>query len=579
MLMGSFILVTGFLGSVRMHRWQIMLAVFSSLFPWIGNLIYISGLSPIEHLDLTPFFFTISALLFTISLFRFRLVQILPIAQQTVFESQADGLLVLDLQDNIVDMNPAARTQIPYEGDPLGKPIAQVMPELAQWLAQRIFEGEFREEVSYGEGSDRRTYDLRITPLTGLSSGPVGRLIVGHDITEHKQQEAHLESVVSERTETLRETVEQLQRELTQRTLAERRFEEVVESAPDAMLLVDQLGVIRLVNLQAEKLFGYTREELLGQNIETLIPIYRRSKHMEHVKSYVANPKIRQISFDLDLSAQRKDGNEFPVEISLGPLDTQEGLLVACNVRDISARKQADQEQRQLLEQIQLSREQLIALTHRLQEVQEYERRQIAAELHDRVGQNLTGLNLNLQIIHDQVNSAASPALRSRLEDSQQLLEETTRQVRDVMADLHPPMLDEYGLVSTLHWYCGIFSRRTGIATRVIGDELNPRLPARDETALFRIVQEALNNVIRHANANEVLIILESLDEAACLIVKDNGRGFITSTTEVHAGKAHWGLLNIEQRAASIGGELAIDSAPGKGTKLSIILRRSNDED
>jgi signal transduction histidine kinase len=252
---------------------------------------------------------------------------------------------------------------------------------------------------------------------------------------------------------------------------------------------------------------------------------------------------------------------------------------VACNVRDISARKQAEQEQKQLLDQIQNSREQLLALTHRLQEVQEYERRQIAAELHDRVGQNLTGLNLNLQIIKDQMNSAASPALHSRLEDSQQLLEETTRQVRDVMADLRPPMLDEYGLVSTLHWYCGIFSRRTGIATRVIGDELNPRLPARDETALFRIVQEALNNVIRHANANEVLIILESLDEAACLIVKDNGRGFITPTTEVPAGQAHWGLLNIEQRAASIGGELAIDSAPGKGTKLSIILRRSNDED
>jgi PAS domain S-box-containing protein len=580
MLLGSIRLVTGLLGSVRLHRWQITLALLAVLIPWIGNLVYITKLNPVEYLDWTPFSFTVAGLLFSISLFRFQLVNILPIAQQTVFAGLADCLLVLDLQDVIVDLNPAAREMIgnPAE-EPIGKALAQVAPDIYQWVAQAGFDEAFRVEFSRGEGSHQRFHELRVAPLAGPFPRPIGRLVVCHEITPHKQEQARLERIVSERTEQLRQTVEQLQVELAQRSLAEKRFEDVVESAPDAMLLLDQTGGIVLVNAQAERLFGYARDELLGQNVENLIPVHRRGKYPDYLRQFVANPWIRQTSFRLNLSGLRKDGSEFPAEVSLGPLKTADSYWVACNVHDITERKQAEEEQNRLLEEIKQSREQLSALTIRLQEVQEIERHQIASQLHDRIGQNLTGLNLNLQLIGNQLSPESSQAVGNRLSDSLKLVEETTRQVRNVMLDLHPPVLDEYGLVSALYWYCANFSQRTGIAARVVGEEFEPRLPRDDELVLFRLVQEALNNVAKHARATQVEIVVESSEGAACLIIQDDGQGFDPQALNAPTDQPHWGLINMQQRAVSIGAQLAVDSAPGQGTQVSVVLRRSQDED
>ena len=230
------------------------------------------------------------------------------------------------------------------------------------------------------------------------------------------------------------------------------------------------------------------------------------------------------------------------------------------------------------MQEIKQSREQLRSLAFRLQEVQEFERRQIAAELHDRVGQNLTGLNLNLQIIENQLNPGTNGPVRSRLVDSLKLVEKTTRQVRNVMADLHPPALDEYGLISALQWYCEDYSQRTGIAARVIGDEFEPRLPANIEMVLFRLVQEALNNVAKHARASQVVIVAESTPDTACLKVEDDGRGFDLKTFHIPNGEPHCGLIHMQQRAASIGAQLNIASAPGQGTQISIQITRRPDE-
>jgi PAS domain S-box-containing protein len=580
MLLGSVRLVRGLLSSVRLHRWQILLALLAVLIPWIGNLVYITESGPVEHLDWTPFSFTITGLLFTISLFRFQLVNILPIAQRTVFAGLADCLLVLDQQDCIVDLNPAARKMVGNPGEkPIGKPIAHVVPEFARWIEQAGYDKEFRVEISSGVGPDQHFHDLRITPLIGPYSRPIGRLVVCHEITPLKQEQARLERIVSERTEELKQAVEQLQIELSQRTLAEKRFKDVVEAAPDAMLLLDQTGAIMLVNEQAERLFGYSRAELLGQNIESLIPVHYRDEYKTYLDQFVADPSVRQTDFGLNLSALHKDGNEFPVDVNLGTLKTADSYWVACDVRDITERKRAEQAQNQLLEELKQSREQLRALAIRLQEVQEIERRRISSQLHDRIGQNLTGLNLNLQIIENQLSQESDQALRHRLNDSQKLVEETTRQVRNVMVDLRPPVLDEYGLVSALNWYCANYSQRTGIASRVIGVEFEPRLPRDDELVLFRLVQEALNNVVKHAHATQVEIVVETSEGEPCLIIQDDGLGFDPQILEAPTDQPHWGLINMEQRAASIGGQLTIDSAPGRGTRVSIVLRRSQDED
>jgi PAS domain S-box-containing protein len=703
LFLGSVRLVGGLLGTVRLHRWQTRLALLAILIPWLGNLAYITGLNPVSGLDWTPFGFTIAGLLFIISLFRFQLVKILPIAEKRVFAGLPDCLLVLDLQNCIVDLNQSSQKMIGNPGEePFGKPLEQVVPELAGWVSQAGNRKEFQVEITRGEKPDQRFYELRVITLSGPYSLPVGRLVVCHEITGHKQQQALLEQAVSERTEELRQTLEQLQSELIQRTLAEKRFEDVIESAPDAMLLVDQMGGIMLVNTQTERLFGWFRDELLGKDIiESLVPVQYRDRQRDYLMQFTAHPEVGQTSFGLDLYAQRKDGSEFPVEIDLSYLDTANGYCVAFNVHDISERKRAElalqesqqtyqalfenagdaifllglkgdiqqvnqkaadllgynkeelqaltildivvpeeysdikqkmdhlskgdtlapyarhyrkktgealpveinmvqvngaggkpeffqciarditertkaeQAQNKLMKEIQRSREQLAALAGRLQEIQEIERHQIASELHDRIGQNLTGLNLNLQIIQNQASSKLSPEIRNRLDDSLRLVEETTRQVRDVMTELHPPMLEEYGLASALNWYCANFSRRTGILSRVIGDEFEPRLPPKDEMVLFRLVQEALNNVAKHAQATRVKIRMESSGEANSLIVEDNGLGFNQYGTNEAASQPHWGLLTMRQRATSIGGQLAIDSVPGQGTRVVVSVRRS----
>jgi two-component system sensor histidine kinase UhpB len=242
--------------------------------------------------------------------------------------------------------------------------------------------------------------------------------------------------------------------------------------------------------------------------------------------------------------------------------------------RDITERIKAEQAQNQLLEEIKQSNEQLRSLALRLLEVQELERKDIAAELHDRVGQNLTGLNLNLKILQNQLSAGLTPEAKKRLDDSLIMVEETTHKIRDVMADLNPPVLDEYGLMAAIKWYSGSFSDRTGVSTRIHGGKLQPRLSPSVERIVFRLVQESLNNVAKHAQATLVVITVASDKKTVSLSVKDNGVGFDSNSEKQATAQPHWGFLSMQKRAASIGADFSIDSTPGKGTQVSIKIRR-----
>jgi PAS domain S-box-containing protein len=584
---GSLKLLGGMLASFQTSRRRTILTLVAVFIPWLSNLIYLSGINPIPNIDWTPFAFTIAALLFCISLYPDSFIDILPIAQKTVFAEMPLGLVVLDARGGLVEMNPAAREMIGSRtGNGQGKRLDEVLPEFSPWLARAGMGEDFQVEISAGEEQEQRFYNLRAVSLAGSSAQPEGSLVVCSDITGQKRAQAQLEQIrdqledtVAARTEDLNQTVGQLQVELTRRTLAEKRFESVVESMPNAVFLVDQAGAIVLVNQQAERLFGYSREELLGQNYECLIVPGMRRRHQGYARRFLADPSIRQVDFGLALSARRRDGEEFPVEISLGTIETGGGFWIACITRDITDRKKAEEEQNRLFEEIRQSREQLRALAVRLSEAQEYEQRQIAIELHDRVGQNLTGLSLNLQIIQNQLQADGSALVRKRLEDSIQLVEETTRQVRSVMADLNPPLLEEYGLGAAVRYFCDQFMERTGIDIRVRGEDFCPRLPQREEKAMFRIVQEGLTNVAKHARATRVEIRMESMDGFVKLSIEDNGQGFPLEELSQPGSQPHWGLLSIQERAASIGGELQIYSAPGQGTCLKIVLPGGKPDD
>ncbi len=216
-------------------------------------------------------------------------------------------------------------------------------------------------------------------------------------------------------------------------------------------------------------------------------------------------------------------------------------------------------------EALRASRSELKALSRQLVLLQETSSRDLARELHDSVGQNLTALNLNLTRLADQGRLA--DAARPLVEDSLRLVVDAMRHVRDVMADLRPPVLEDYGLGAALRWYGGLFASRTGLKVTVSFDDDEVRCGPDTETALFRIAQEAMTNVARHARARAVDVSLTPVGREWRLTVTDDGDGFDPA---VPARVGTWGLLTMRERAELVGGRVSVVSQPGRGTSVTI---------
>ena len=217
---------------------------------------------------------------------------------------------------------------------------------------------------------------------------------------------------------------------------------------------------------------------------------------------------------------------------------------------------------------------QLQAMSRQLLEVQENERRLLARELHDSVGQELTALSLNLSMIRNALPPEAAALVGPRLDDSQRLLEHTTQHLRHVMVTLRPPGLDELGLLAALKDHAQRVAQRSGFTLRVHGSEPRPRLPPTVEIALFRIVQEALNNTVKHAQATDIAITVEGSAEGVRLCVADNGCGFDPQQRAADGRITGMGMTTMRERAQAVGAAFALQSACGEGTTITIDVVR-----
>jgi signal transduction histidine kinase len=235
-----------------------------------------------------------------------------------------------------------------------------------------------------------------------------------------------------------------------------------------------------------------------------------------------------------------------------------------------SSRSRAVEIANEITKDLRDSTEQLQAVSRRLVDVQESERRQFSRELHDRVGQNLTALSINLDILKTQLSGNGNDALRSRLEDASSLLESTAGSIENVMSELRPPMLDDYGLLPALQWYANEFSRRTGIHVEVDGDERMVRLTQEGEIALFRIMQEALNNIAKHAHATRVHIALEHSDTQFIMSVSDDGVGIDAAQAPASRRRPGLGMVTMRERTQAVGGQFEVGAASGGGTRVMV---------
>ena len=257
------------------------------------------------------------------------------------------------------------------------------------------------------------------------------------------------------------------------------------------------------------------------------------------------------------------EGLHKTVQNSAAPIRSDDGQIVGAIIvnEDVTQRVRAESELRSALEELK-------ALSLKLVEVQETERHELSRELHDRIGQNLTALGFNLETVTARLGGN-DPDIASRLQDSLELVKTTFDAVIDLLAELRPPMLDDMGLPAALEWYGKQFSARTGLEVSIVADRAR-KLDPQSEIVLFRIAQEALSNVARHASARHVDVKLGSSKGEQILSISDDGVG-VDAREERRSAADGFGIVTMRERARAIGGRLEVRRRPEGGT--SVIVR------
>jgi PAS domain S-box-containing protein len=346
----------------------------------------------------------------------------------------------------------------------------------------------------------------------------------------------------------------------------EQWFSAAVKSISDGVVTTDEASIVTFLNPVAEALTGWQLAEAVGRPLRQIFRIRSEAPGGESTAWEASGTAATPAQPAREAVLVAADAAEIAIEFSSAPVRDEENAVIGrvFVFRDITARRQAEDE-------VRTSREQLRALAAHLQSVREEERKRIAREVHDELGQMLTALKMDLAWMEKRLPGVADAAVRQPLEGRARsmfdLLAEMVKTVRRISSELRPGVLDDLGLVSAMEWQAREWEARTGIKCAVLST-LNETVVSPDQgTALFRIFQESLTNVARHANAASVTARL-GLDQGWLILeMQDDGRGI---TPEEQRRVKSFGLLGMKERATLLGGELVVEGTPGKGTRIRV---------
>jgi PAS domain S-box-containing protein len=471
-----------------------------------------------------------------------------------VIQSAMDAVITVDEDQNVVLFNAAAESIFKCpQAEALGGRLERFIPERFR-AAHRGHVERFgvtgtttrqmgARMVLAGLRSDGEEFPIDASISQVTAGGKKLYTVILRDITERKRTEDALQQAYYE----VRNSGE--------------RLRGIIQSAMDAIITVDHEQKIVLFNEAAEKIFRCRAEQAIGGPLDRFIPERFRAEHKAHVERFGATRvTTRMMGPRRTLVGLRADGDEFPIDASISQVTIEGRKLYTVILRDVTEHRAAE-------EALNRSFDELREMSAAMNDVREAERTRIARELHDELAQWLTALKMDISWLSGRLPTDSIPLIQ-RTEKMRQLVDTTVTAVRRIAADLRPVMLDDLGLVPSIEHVAHAFSERTNVPVSLDISQAGGQLHDPLATAVYRIVQEALTNVARHARASEVAVSMRVEHGVLHVHVRDNGVGLPATPS---AGRSH-GILGIRERAQTLGGSARIYSPEEGGTVVEISI-------
>jgi len=493
---------------------------------------------------------TVTAALVTYAIIKFQLMSLTPqTTAGAILSTIGDLLAVSDLDGHVIFGNDSFRKILFNHGEDIGHlHVTDFIKESDEVLvaAKNLCGSQAQSrllEVHYKIWQGTSFPVLLSISLIHDHSEAIGFVLVARDIAVWKQAQ-----------ETLKES--------------EERYRTVVETVTDAIIMIDENSQILSINTAAGKIFGYSIAEMLGRNLTMLMAEELRPLHKAAVKRYLATGEKRLTWDSVELLGLHKSGKIIPLEISFGEFIKDGRHIFTGIIRDLTERKQLQQR----LDEIARQRtEDLRMFATSTQRAQEEERRRIARELHDDLGQRLTGIKLNIEVFEDDIPKTNKKLLK-KLKNIKRQIDVMITEISRISSNLRPTALDDFGLVVALQLLCKEFQQAHNLKIKFQADA-REHYDEHFEIALYRIAQEALSNIAKHAEAASACVQLSDSGNAIALTIQDDGKGFELEKVRRQRGPGRGlGLISMRERAEVLGGSFRIESSPKRGATIHVAI-------